>query len=232
VEYIGIDGAKGGWIAAVLDGDGARPHFYLLDSIGPALTMAESGQALVAIDIPLGLPDKVSRPCDGAARVFLKARASSVFSAPCRAALRHVKDYQAACDVNERHLGVRLSKQSHALFGRMRHANGLLRPELHARVFEAHPEVTFAVLANGGLRYGKKDSAGVTERLAILRGVGVVFDPARERAWLAGGVAENDLLDAAACAVTARRIGQGTARRFPAAEVQTDQADWPTAITA
>ena len=54
MEYIGIDGAGRGWLAAVLDGDEAtRPHFYVLDSIRPALERAQASTAWVAIDMPI-----------------------------------------------------------------------------------------------------------------------------------------------------------------------------------
>lgn len=56
----------------------------------------------------------------------------------------------------------------------------------------------------------EKRVPGRRERLAILRQYGLAFDPATERHRLGRSqVAVDDLIDAAVCLITARRIAEG-----------------------
>lgn len=85
---------------------------------------------------------------------------------------------------------------------------------------EVHPEVTFAVLAGRarGLEHSKKTPAGERERLEILKPFVPAFDPEHVRRRLGrGAVAHDDILDAVALLVSARRIHAGRARVFPRA---------------
>ncbi len=67
---------------------------------------------VIAIDIPIGLPETGPRECDVLARRLLgRARASSVFPAPIRAVLG-AKDYQQACAIRHKIEGKKMSKQA------------------------------------------------------------------------------------------------------------------------
>jgi predicted RNase H-like nuclease len=83
---------------------------------------------------------------------------------------------------------------------------------LQSRVFEVHPELSFAAMNDGQpVLAPKRSAAGSTRRRALLALVGVRV-PERPR-----GAAPDDLLDACALAWSAQRIVDGTARRIPAA---------------
>ena len=173
---------------------------------------------MLAVDIPIGLTTSTARACDVDARRFLGApRASSVFPAPSRAAL-DAASYAGACARNLRATGHRLSRQLYGILPKIRHVDRLLTPVMQVRVREAHPEVIFAALAGRrrGLAHSKKTPAGERERLAILRRVAPAFDPETVRRALgAARVTRDDVIDAVACLVAARRVHAGTALVFP-----------------
>ena len=92
------------------------------------------------------------------------------------------------------------------------------------RVVEVHPELSFARLAGAPLPDRKRTPVGVERRRRLLAGAGIVLpgEPGR-------GVAEDDLLDAAAAAWTASRVAPGEADPRPdPPEVFSD--GWPCAI--
>jgi predicted RNase H-like nuclease len=73
--------------------------------------------------------------------------------------------------------------------------------------------VIFAVLNGGPLMHRKKSKDGEQERLCVLRKVGLAFDPAAERERLgARRVGRDDVIDAAACLATAKRLVVGAAQ--------------------
>jgi predicted RNase H-like nuclease len=73
------------------------------------------------------------------------------------------------------------------------------------RLYEVHPELAFAALAGAPIPESKHTSAGLAIRRELLTQAGLAL-PAR-----VPGAAENDLLDAAAVAWSARRIAVGQA---------------------
>jgi predicted RNase H-like nuclease len=203
MQLIGIDGCRGGWVVAQCDND-EQLSFRLMKDISSVFA---AGDALVAIDIPIGLPDCDPRACDLAARQQLgKGQGSRVFPAPCRAALAG-SGYSECCDLSLAASGRRLSKQSHAILPKIREVDAALSPELEQRVREVHPEVSFCILNGAPLEHSKKTVAGRHERLGVLRRHGLLFDPVMERLQLGRSlVAVDDLIDAAVCLLTARRI--------------------------
>ncbi len=102
-----------------------------------------------------------------------------------------------------------------------------MTPELQARVREAHPEVTFHLLASrrGGEALGrKKTPAGEAKRLDLLLHAVSRFDPVAVRAKLGlRSVGRDDIIDAVACLVTARRIATGEAMVLPQGSVECDE---------
>ena len=85
VSVVGIDGCRSGWVAVVLDDDdqAAAHHLREIDDVGAAAPDA----ALIAIDVPIGIPDVGRREADVAARRFLGPRRNSVFFTPVRGAV-------------------------------------------------------------------------------------------------------------------------------------------------
>ena len=82
-----------------------------------------------------------------------------------------------------------------------------MTPALQRSVREGHPEVTFAKLNGSFIEYPKKTLEGRRERLALLAAENITFDVDAERLRLGRGVVSpDDIIDAAAMLVTARRI--------------------------
>lgn len=67
---VGIDGCRGGWVAALSRSANNRPAFQVGAWLSALLT-GLADDALVAIDVPIGLPEAGPRCCDLAARAFL-----------------------------------------------------------------------------------------------------------------------------------------------------------------
>lgn len=169
--------------------------------------------AVLAVDIPIGLPRAGRRACDREARALLGPRRSSVFSAPTRDLL-HAKSFEEV-------RGRGLTLQGFHILSRIREVDALVTAELQAAVREAHPELAFLSLSGHPMRFGKKTAEGREERLAALEAGGPWPAPrqafARDaRRFRRADVALDDILDAYALAVTARRIATGSARRLPA----------------
>jgi predicted RNase H-like nuclease len=221
-RLLGIDGCPFGWVSATFDASTAEVHFELHRDLATLLEEARLGAARLVVDIPIGLPSAGTRKCDVAARVLLGPRRSSVFPPPCRATLNET-EYVDACRANASACGKKLSRQAFAILGKIRAVDALVEPALQDRVREAHPEVTFAGLAGASLTHPKKTAMGQRERLALLAREGLVFDPAGWRRQLdPKNVLEDDLVDAAACLVTARRVVSGDACCLPHGEVEWD----------
>ena len=196
----GVDGCRAGWIA-VHEGH-AEVH---RDFAAVLATLPDD--AVIAVDIPIGLVDEHvpgGREVDRAARTELGPKRSSVFSAPPRCALA------ARTLPDARRRGARLTLQTLNLLPRIEDVDRVMTPELQSRVFEVHPELSFAAMAGGPpVLRPKRSAAGTKERRALLERAGVLV-PDRP-----AGAAVDDLLDACALAWSARRIADGTAFHLP-----------------
>ena len=149
-ELIGVDGCRGGWVAAASDGSFSEISFAVVDDLGPVIARAEKLPALVAIDMPIGLCDRGPRACDLQARQWLgRPRSSSVFPAPCRAALE-ATTYRRACGLSRRTLGVALTIECFNILPKIRHVDSVITPARQAFVREVHPELVFAILSGRG----------------------------------------------------------------------------------
>lgn len=208
---LGVDGCRGGWVAALLGPEGASLH--VVERFADALALAPEGS--VAVDMPIGLLDAPApggRPCDRLARALLGPRAASVFSPPSRAALEAPSFAEARG----------LSLQAWHLLPKIREVDSVMTPALQARVVEAHPELAFAALGEAPCAHPKRSALGRRERVLRLRRAS--DDPFRDslRApipTLRAGAAvarPDDVLDACALALLAARHELGRARRLPA----------------
>jgi predicted RNase H-like nuclease len=158
---------------------------------------------VVGIDMPLGLLTDGWRDADALARRALGRRGVTVFAIPPRL----VWDQPTYAEANRacRELtGKGLSAQTWGLRGKLLEADGYRRKS-PARLYEVHPELAFATLAGAPLQESKHTPAGLVIRRQLLAQAGLALPPR------APGAAENDLLDAAAVAWSARRIAAGHA---------------------
>ena len=231
----GVDGCKAGWVAVMRSADeelAARvfPSFE-------ALLAALPDDAVIAVDMPIGLPERAShggRGPEALVRRHLGERQSSVFSIPSRAAVHaepgpfssveewyaaHRRASAVARETSDPPRGV--SIQAFGIFSKIREIDALLiaRPDLRARVIESHPEAAFWRL-NGeramGLPKkirGRINPPGMEERKALLALYGIArafLDTAPPR-----GSAQDDFLDACAMLLVAERFRRGEAVPFP-----------------
>jgi predicted RNase H-like nuclease len=211
----GVDGCRGGWIAVLWHGAGAPASGVLCSHFADVMALAAQ---VIAVDMPIGLPELSGRSVEGAVRPLLGRRRSSVFSVPARAAFA-AQDYRQACAINRHHSEPprALSRQCFHLFDKIRQIDALITPGLQDRVFEAHPEVGFRMMNGEAVRHPKKLKEGAAERKLLLRKAGFPIDTLLPGDYPRRAVALDDLLDACALAWVARRIRDGESTRFPAA---------------
>lgn len=212
---VGVDGCRGGWIAASWR-DARAVYCRRLVTLDDLFTDAVAPD-VVAVDVPIGLLELGARECDVEARRLLGSRRSSVFTAPIRPLL-NAKSQAEASQVRHRLEGKRVSIQAWAIVAKIQEVDRLLRsnPVRRDIIREVHPELCFFFL-NGkrAMSKPKKQAAGRSERVSLLRTwCGEVVDLAlKERAKL--GCESDDIVDAFAALWTAERIHRGEAMSIP-----------------
>jgi predicted RNase H-like nuclease len=140
----GVDGCPAGWIAFKVELPSRVTSVEVIDL--PAwLGGRPSDLAFLAIYIPIGLLDG-SRACDKAARKLLgQLRGTSVFAAPCRAALT-AKTHAQASAINRRKTGRGLSQQAFGIGSKIKQVDDAMTPDRQQWAFDVHPEVCFWAL--------------------------------------------------------------------------------------
>lgn len=198
LRYLGIDGFRGGWVAASIDDDGAH-GFDHSPSLRRLLT---SPHARAMIDIPIGLKRSGHRKCDLAARallgssVFVGARRNLFRFADQASANRHYWQHEGP--------GMGISRQLWNIRDKIREVDDFITPGRQQTICETHPELIFFRL-NGEIPLeSKKSAAGRERRVGILRkhGFGEISYWLTQRHGT--GIGSDDLLDACACAIAAR----------------------------
>ena len=215
----GVDGCRAGWIALTLDSKSGRIDAAVYRSARD-LIAATGSSAVVAVDIPIGLPDSGQRDCDREARHLLGwPRRSSVFPTPIRPALR-AADRLEASEITQRVDGRRVGVQSWAIASKIRDMDAALQENLtiQSRVKEVHPEVCFWALAGGRpMLHSKKRKLGRGEREGLVaREFGNLAIASVRAGFLRKEVADDDILDAFAALWTARRIANNQSSVLPA----------------
>ncbi len=204
---VGVDGTRKGWIAVVLK-EQAVEDCLLFGDFGE-LIAAFPDAAVIGVDIPIGLLEEGIRRADTEAREFIGPRRSSVFMTPPRASLM-APTFAEALAVSREKTSSGLSRQAYALRTRILEVDALAARD--PRIYEVHPEVSFAAMAGEVLPYSKKSWSGFNLRRRLLANNGIT--PPNE--FGAGAsVAPDDLLDAAAAAWSARRIAAQRALMVP-----------------
>ena len=201
LRVAGVDLAGGGLAVVVLEEDRVVQAFRC-EEFAEALLVDAS---VVAVDIPIGIPEEGERPADEAARRFVGPRASSVFTTPTRPVLE-ADTYEEARRVAREASGKSISAQSYALSRRILEVDEYARED--DRVIEVHPEVSFRELAHRPL-ISKHRTDGLAERRALLEEAGIEVPASVPR------VAEPDLLDATVAAWSAKRYALGEALPLP-----------------
>jgi predicted RNase H-like nuclease len=205
-EVVGCDVARGTWVAVVLRG-GAFDRALLAASLAEVSRTCPSA-AVIAVDIPIGLPDVWPRAADQQVRDFVGPRRNSVFLTPLRVAVEQ-PDFATATAAHVAATGKGISRQAHALSRMILDAEPVAAAD--ERIYEGHPEASFCAMAGAHLKAPKTSWNGVQSRIALLAREGIELPPDLVEA---GRVRPDDLLDAAALGWTAARIAAGAARRF------------------
>jgi predicted RNase H-like nuclease len=176
----------------------------VVPSLDDVVSHLESGRvAAAAIDIPIGLAATGPRACDREARRLLGPRRSSVFPAPVRAVLG-ADSYRDACAISREVSGKAVSAQLYNILGKIREVDEVVTPRLQRQLFEACPELSFAVMSGGApMRQNKRTAEGRDERVMALSTA--LGDVAGLVAAAPKGATSDDVFDALALAWTARR---------------------------
>ena len=216
--YIGVDGCKGGWIAAVLDHADFRVEKY--DSIETFVNRYPKFDAFL-IDMAIELCDRDDqhRP-DKAAKEELKSKASSVFPVPCRQAVYETTEEKQK-EANKCVLEKSLAKQSIAIIPKIREVDKFLssHPEYKNVILESHPELAFSRLSGQVLLSRKREFLGFSERSYILSEyLGDSKDLLKKLSSKVKelGCAMDDVADASCMAVTAAMKAHDICETIPA----------------
>ncbi|MGB8818049.1 MAG: DUF429 domain-containing protein [Rhizobiaceae bacterium] len=248
----GVDGCKGGWVATWQSASGGDPQAAVFADFA-SLVLNLPPDAIIAVDMPIGLPDFVKgggRGPEKAVRPLLKQRQSSVFSVPSRAAVyaqcEPLSGMEQMIAAHKRASAIalatsdpprKISIQAFNLFPKIREIDIFLRanPKAQSRIFESHPEFAFTIL-NGGepmalpkKTKGKANPDGIAERREFLASKG--FDPDFLCQPVPRGAHADDFLDACVMMLIAGRFANGEARPYPG-RLTYDSFNLPIAIHA
>ena len=151
MDFLGVDGCKGGWLAVKLSlfGDWEVNLFRSFSQ----LWEKHAAAALILVDIPIGLRagtstkgsrERQERRCDKEARKLIGPRRSAVFRVPCRPAV-YAESYDQAIAKNEKLTGTRIFKATWNIVGKIREVDEFLssNPEARNSIREIHPELCF-----------------------------------------------------------------------------------------
>lgn len=206
----GVDGCKMGWIAAV-EGRSGETTVSLFRNFVELLNRSDSN--VVVVDVPIGLTEIGPRAADIEARRMLGPRGCCVFPAPIRPILDSSCQQEASAQRRKLE-GKGVPAQLWCIVPKIREVDAVMRakPFLQERVWEGHPEVSFAVM-NGRqpilARKRKIEGAEARRTLLAEHFTGVEY-------WLKElPRLRIDILDAFAMLWTARRVAAGAEVRFP-----------------
>lgn len=212
----GVDGCRGGWFRISRNSHSSELLFDVATTVEELITRPPV-PIIVAIDIPIGLPNSGPRDCDRAARECLVERRSSVFRAPIRPAIGATS--RAEADRITRQIdGKGVPAQAWGIYGKVKAVDDALarNRDLRATFYEVHPKAYFwAWNGRRPMRSSKKRADGRRERLALAEewlGEGVVAQARGAR--LRRDLADDDILDAIAALWKAHRTARGVVERF------------------
>ncbi len=197
-RYLGLDGFRGGWVAAWIDDRGDHGFDYS-SGLSRLLSMPHRR---AMIDMPIGLKMSGHRSCDISARDLVGA---AVFMG-ARRNLWEFPDQASANQYYWKHEGPRMgiSCQLWNIRDKIREVDDFITPERQATIGEAHPELVFFKLNDHVRLERKKSEAGRRQRVKLLVDRRFV----KLSKWLTQrhgtGIGRDDLIDACACAVAAR----------------------------
>lgn len=211
MRVLGVDGCKKGWVG-VTPGPTLKAHFgRTIGELLAAVSASGPSPKVVAIDIPIGLPDDTTRQADVQVRPLLGPRRSSLFMTPTRRALEE-DTYERSDQKNRELTGGGISRQSYGLRAKILEIDRWARFDGLTMV-EVHPELCFTKMAGAPMGAAKSTWSGAAQRRQALTAAGLMFPDDLGLAGLHAAV--DDVLDAAAAAWTAVRYLHREAVRYP-----------------
>lgn len=212
---VGVDGCKGGWIAAILnEGELKIEKFNTIED----LVNGCSDMDECLIDMVIGLPSSKNhiRP-DTYARQIIKERSSTIFPVPCRQAV-YAKTVSDAYDENVRVLGKKFTPLTVGIMPKMREIDSFLQNNQKYKnvIKESHPEVCFARLNGKTILSKKSEFDGIEERIHLL----TKYIPELSFANVVNLAKvfkcnADDIVDAICLTITANLAGQGYFETIP-----------------
>ena len=200
--------AEGIAAEGITPGDGTAEGVTVKDITVAATLDGLPLAGVTGIDMPLGLLAAGWRDADRLARQVLGRRGVTVFAIPPRP-VWECATFAEANQVCRDLTGQGFSVQAWGLRRKIAEADAFRRRARPGpggvQLYEVHPELAFAALAGAPLPGSKHTRAGLAARRALLAAAGLTLPPR------VAGAAEDDLLDAAAVAWSARRIAAGQA---------------------
>lgn len=163
---VGIDGCRGGWIAAVISN--GMLSLYKFADLNELTEKLPFDSCLIDMVIGLRGNEQQIRP-DDMARKILKGKAYTIFTSPCRKAV-YGETKEERRKANVRVLHKKLPIQTDAIIPKMREVDEFLQANSQYKnvIQESHPEVCFARLNGSVLMTSKHDSHGIRERAAVI----------------------------------------------------------------
>jgi predicted RNase H-like nuclease len=161
-RVLGADVCSKGWVGVALGQHATAAYFG--PTIRDLLAVAEADGDIdvVALDIPIGLPDTGHRLGDELARKAVGPRWQSLFITPVRQVLL-AGDHLSAVLVNRQLAGQGVSRQAYGLRTKIFEIDTWIQDCAHTAI-EAHPELCFAAMAGGPVPTRKKTWAGAEQR--------------------------------------------------------------------
>ena len=210
--FVGIDGCKNGWISIGNSNCNFKKSIIIFKEKFSDLINEYPSNSIFLVDMPLILTkSKKIRACDIEAKLFLKKRQSSIFLAPCFQALK-AESYEKANRINRKITSLGLSKQSWNLFKK------IIEMQPYAfdkKVFEGHPECSFAFYNKKPMDYNKTSLKGLFLRLEIINQIGFNLIDLSKKLSNEIQAKPDDLIDAAILCWSASRIVNGQANHLP-----------------
>jgi len=220
VLSVGIDGCRGGWIAAAIRQGELSLHKF--GTFGEIVKELPFDTCLVDMVIGLQGNDRQIRP-DDMARKILRGKASTVFPAPCRKAV-YGKTRGERLQANEEVLHKKFTPLTDAIIPKIREVDEFLQLEksYKNKIQESHPEVCFARLNGKVLLSGKHDAEGIRERATVI----AEYLPKVTESWISEAARRmrcnaDDITDAVCLAIVSNLHAQGKTETIPA-EPMTD----------
>jgi predicted RNase H-like nuclease len=216
----GSDACRRGWITTWLD-HRLQLHVELFASAKSLVN--DSRLDLLSVDVPTGLVDSGTRQADDDAMTLLGRRSCTVFPAVLRPVAAAATSHAHAVVMTRALTGRGISAQAWCCVPKIMSFDQAITAADQTRIFECHPELSFAAWNGTPLVNSKKTPGGRHDRRKLVDAwLGTAAFAAVRAMFLRSHVADDDILDSLAALWSSRRIARGIANRIPGGISQVD----------